>query len=120
MEHSLPLRYDLSVEASHGSGIPGSPQYRSLKYSDSFFDVDGRQGPACSTPERIVAHLTFDAARISSVAAGDDAFLQDFVEHGVMKAAPLARGEWPATGRVCGGRRGRHGGTRACRDPRRL
>jgi hypothetical protein len=63
------------------------------KYSDGFFDVDARQRFICSWPKWEFAYLAFDSTKIASVAARDDAFLEDFVEHGVMKGTPLPRGE---------------------------
>lgn len=40
-----------------------------------------------------VAHLAFDTAGISAVAAGGDALLKDFVEDSLMELGPPARGE---------------------------
>ena len=80
-----------------------SPNTVHLNYPDGLFDIhfDGRT--VGSTAEREVAHLAFDAARISSIAAGNRAFLKDLVEDGGMKGAPLPRGEWRPNGGVCGG-----------------
>src|ERR1700752_4724208 len=70
----------------------GQAQSRSLKYLDVFFDFDWFQLGSCFSSKRKVAHLAFDAARIASIAAGADTFLQDLVENGVMKGTPLPRG----------------------------
>jgi hypothetical protein len=43
--------------------------------------------------EREVAHLALEAAGITAIAAGDNAFLKDLVENRVMKCSPLLRGE---------------------------
>jgi hypothetical protein len=43
--------------------------------------------------EREIAHLALDAAGIAPIAAGHNAFLEDFVENRVMKSPPLRRGE---------------------------
>lgn len=40
-----------------------------------------------------LAHLTLDATRIAPAAAGDDALLQDFIEHALMKRFPVLRGK---------------------------
>jgi hypothetical protein len=39
------------------------------------------------------AHLALDPAEVAAVAAGDDAFLKNLVEHLIMKGSPLRRGE---------------------------
>ena len=39
------------------------------------------------------AHLALDAAEIAAIAAGDDAFLEYFAKHRLMKGSPLRRGE---------------------------
>ena len=52
--------------------------------------------------EREVAHLALDAARVASVAAGDDPLLQDFFEYAVMKGHFVLRGERRDRWRVCG------------------
>jgi hypothetical protein len=43
--------------------------------------------------ERKIAHLALDPTMVAPVAAGDDAFLEDFVENRVMKSSSLPRGE---------------------------
>lgn len=43
--------------------------------------------------QREVAHFALHAAGIAPMAAGDDAFLEDFVENGFMKCRLLPRGE---------------------------
>ena len=40
-----------------------------------------------------VAHLTLDPARITAAALGDDAFLQNLLQHAFMKAFTQLRGE---------------------------
>ena len=39
-----------------------------------------------------IAHTALDRAEVASVAAGDDAFLKNLVEHVIMKGSPLRRG----------------------------
>jgi hypothetical protein len=56
-------------------------------------DVDARQLIAVSWTEGEVAHLAFDATGIAPIAAGDDTFLEDLVENGVMKCSLVPRGE---------------------------
>jgi hypothetical protein len=46
-----------------------------------------------SRAEWKIAHLVFHPAEVSAVAAGDDAFLKNLVEHLIMKGSPLRRGE---------------------------
>jgi hypothetical protein len=53
----------------------------------------GGGGLSARGAEWEAAHLAFDAARIAPVSAGDDAFLEDFVEHGFMEGLPSPRGE---------------------------
>ena len=43
--------------------------------------------------KREVTHLALDAAEIAAIAAGDDAFLEYFAKHCVMKCSPVRRGE---------------------------
>jgi hypothetical protein len=80
---------------SIGSAPAYGLQYRSFKDSDGLFDIDWRQRLVGSAPEGEVAHLALDAALVTAVAAGRDAFLENFVEHGIMKSRPVLRGEWP-------------------------
>ena len=60
--------------------------------SDRRVDIEGRQRRVGFSAQRKAAHLAFDAAPISPVAAGDDAFLEDFLEYGVMQRRPTHRG----------------------------
>jgi hypothetical protein len=56
-------------------------------------DVDARQLIAEAWTEGEAAHLALDATGIAPIAAGDDTFLEDLVENGVMKCSLLPRGE---------------------------
>jgi hypothetical protein len=78
-------------------------QYRSLKHPNGLFDVNPGHWFVGSSPQREVAHLAFDAAGITAASAGFDAFLEDFVEDGVMQGRLVLRGEWPQSGEACGG-----------------
>jgi hypothetical protein len=69
--------------------------------SDRRVDIEGRQRRVGFSAQRKAAHLAFDAAPISPVAAGDDAFLEDFLEYGVMQRGPPHRGEWPRIAAAC-------------------
>jgi hypothetical protein len=71
----------------------GKPQYCSLKYSDSFSDVDRRQGNTLPGSDREIAHLALNPAEVAAVAAGDDAFLEYLGKHCLMKGFLLRRGE---------------------------
>jgi len=56
-------------------------------------EVDRRQWLPVPRAQGKVAHLALHAAKVSTVAAGDDALLQNFLEDGVMKGCPVLRGE---------------------------
>jgi len=43
--------------------------------------------------QRELAHLALDAARIAPTVAGDDALLQNLLQHAVMKLFSQPRGE---------------------------
>jgi hypothetical protein len=43
--------------------------------------------------QREAAHLALDATRIAAAATGDDALLQNLLQHAVMKLFPALRGE---------------------------
>jgi hypothetical protein len=43
---------------------------------------------------REVAHLAFDRSAVAAMAARFEIFLQDLVQHGIMKRMPVLRGEW--------------------------
>ncbi len=73
---------------------PAYAQYGSFKDDpDCLRYVDRGRRFVGSAPDREAAHLALDAARVAPVPTGDDAFLQDFVEHGFMEGFPLPRGE---------------------------
>jgi hypothetical protein len=71
---------------------PNKAQYCSLKDADGFGEV-GRDGRSLPAADGELAELALDGARRAPAAAGDDALLEDLVEHPVMKAAPVLRGE---------------------------
>lgn len=52
-----------------------------------------RWGRCAARAQREVAHLAFHAARVAAAPAGDDALLQDLLQHALMKRHPLPRGE---------------------------
>ena len=66
-------------------------------------------------PQWEVAHLAFDAAEVSAVAAGGEAFLKNFVEDSLMEPGPVPRGEQRRRREACDGPRGQRGGRRAGR-----
>jgi hypothetical protein len=68
-------------------------QYSSLNDRDCFMDVDRRQWLYVPRAKREIAHFAFDSAGISPIAARRDAFLQDLLQHGVMKGSSQRRGE---------------------------
>jgi hypothetical protein len=44
-------------------------------------------------PQRIIAHLSFDAALIPPLTTRHNAFFEDFIQHRFMKSDFLLRGE---------------------------
>jgi hypothetical protein len=71
---------------------PGFVQYCSLNDADGLGAV-GQDGRPLLAADGELAELALDGARRALAAAGDDALLEDLVEHTVMKAAPVLRGE---------------------------
>jgi hypothetical protein len=43
--------------------------------------------------QRVIAHFSFDAARIPPLATRDNAFFEDFIQYRFMKSLSLLRGE---------------------------
>src|SRR5437667_12278693 len=78
-------------EAANFLGV--RPQYSSLNYSNSFCDVDQLERFGVTRSQRELAHLALDAARIAPTVAGDDALLQNLLQHAVMKLFSQPRGE---------------------------
>jgi hypothetical protein len=62
-------------------------------YFDSLPKIDWRQWFGTPRAQGEVAHLAFHTAKVTSVAAGHDALLQDFIQDVVMKGFPVLRGE---------------------------
>jgi len=86
---------------------------------DGFGDVDGRERPIGLAAHLETAHLAFDAAFVSSMPAGRDSLLQDFVEDRVMQRRLGQRGKKRRTSAICGGRLGSRARTTVDPDPRR-
>lgn len=69
------------------------PQYCSLK-DDTDDGGDFREGRGgLVTTDGKLAELALDGAGRASAAAGDDTLLEELIEHAIMKADPLLRGE---------------------------
>jgi len=68
-------------------------QYSSLNDPEGLFDTDRLERRGVTRAQREVAHLALDPAWIAAAAVGDDAFLQNLLQHPVMKLFPQLRGE---------------------------
>ena len=87
----LPSHYKYNSLANSRTW-PSWPNTVHLSKRIALLISNGGGGGVAAPAKREVAHLTLDCARVSSAAAGDDAFLQDLLDRAVMKGLFVSRG----------------------------